>query len=140
MPDEPYIPVEEAADILQVTTRQAHRYGEGDQPRVRTRRAGRRVMFHKDDVEALAAELGVLDQPRPGRPRSDLISATVMFDYIRERDVKLDALQQQLQQAMHEIGRLQGALELNELQQRIAELEAERDALRAEVERLKQSS
>ncbi len=138
MADDQYITVEDAASILQVTTRQAHRYGEGDRARVRTRRIGRRVMFHKGDVEVLAAELGVLDQPRPQRPKTDLTSVTAIFDYLRERDVKMEALQQQIQQAMYEIGRLQGALELQEFQERIAELELERDALKAEVERLKQ--
>ncbi len=140
MTDEQYITVEDAAEILQVTTRQAHRYGEGEHSRLRTRRAGRRVMFHKGDVEALAAELGVLDQPRPGRPKPDPTSITAILDYLRERDAKMEAVQQQLQQAMHEIGWLQGALELQEFQQRIAELEAERDSLKAEVERLKHSS
>jgi excisionase family DNA binding protein len=57
MTDERYITVEEAAALLQVSTRQVHRYGGGEHPRLRTRKTGRRILFHRDDVETLAREL-----------------------------------------------------------------------------------
>ncbi len=141
-PETHWIPVEDAADILQVTTRQAHRYGEGDNARIRTRKAGRRVMFHKEDVESLAADLGVLHAPRPHRAKTDLVPAGEMLDYIRERDRRLEELQQQLTGAAAEVGRLQGLLEAQRplledtegLRRRLAELEVERTQLQAELE------
>ncbi len=139
-PEAHWIPVEDVADILQVTTRQAHRYSESG--RIRTRKAGRRVMFHKEDVESLAADLGVLAQPRPQRPRADIVPAGEMLDYLRERDRRLEELQQQLTSAAAEVGRLTGLLEgqrslledAEGVRRRLAEIEAERDQLRAELE------
>jgi chromosome segregation ATPase len=139
---EHWIPVEDAAEILQVTTRQAHRYGEGPNARIRTRKAGRRVMFHQEDVEALAADLGVLSQPRPQRQRADLVPTGEMLDYIRERDRQLLDLQQQLNSAYAEAGRLTGLLEAQRslledadgIRRRLAEIEAERDQLRSDLE------
>ncbi len=104
MAEPEYITVEEAAEILQVTTRQAHRYGE--RGRIQTRKAGRRVMFNRTDVETLADDLGVLTSPRPNAPRTDLVPAGDMLDYIRERDQRLDELQGQLVSAAAELGRL----------------------------------
>jgi len=57
MAEEEYITVEDAAAILQTKTRQAHRYGEGPNARIRTRKAGRRKLFHRGDVEQLARDL-----------------------------------------------------------------------------------
>ncbi len=141
--DAEYIPVEEVAEILQVTTRQAHRYGEGENARLRTRKAGRRVMFNRTDVEALAADLGVLDRPRAQRPKTDLVPAGEMLDYIRDRDRRLEEYQHQLVQAAAEIGRLQGQMEgqkrlideADNIRQMLDEVKAERDQLRVELER-----
>jgi multidrug resistance efflux pump len=139
--DAEYIPVEEVAEILQVTTRQAHRHGEGENARLRKRKAGRRVMFNRTDVEALAADLGVLDRPRAQRPKTDLVPTGEMLDYIRERDRRLEEYQHQLIQAAAEIGRLQGQMEgqkrlaheADNIKQMLDEVRAERDQLRAEL-------
>jgi len=141
--DNEYITVEEAAEILQVTTRGANRYGHGPNPRLRSRKAGRRLLYNKADVIELARDLGVLNQPRPTRPKTDLVPAGDMLNYIRERDNRLDALQQALNQAMLEIGRLQARLEQhklladenNELRNRLAETEARIIQLESELEK-----
>ena len=46
-----YITVEQASEILHITTRQVNRYGSGEQPRLRTKRDGKRVLYHRADVE-----------------------------------------------------------------------------------------
>lgn len=141
MVDEEFIPVEDVAEILQVKIRQAHRYGEGPNARIRTRKAGHRKMFHKGDTLTLAADLGVLNQPRPNRPKTDLVPAGEMLEYIRERDRRLEEMQQQLISAAAEIGRLQAQLEMRllpedaaELRRQMSEIELERDQLRRELE------
>jgi len=134
--NEAYISVEEAADLLRVSTRQAHRYGEQEHGgRLRTRKAGRRTLFHRGDVEALATELGVEYKP-PERTKTELVPASDMLHYLRERDQQLSDVQQQLNRAMLEVGRLQGQLEQHllpedaeTLRQKVAAAEAERAAL-----------
>ena len=42
-----YIPVETAAEILRMTARQVNRYG--NEGRLQTRRAGRRVLYLRSD-------------------------------------------------------------------------------------------
>jgi hypothetical protein len=120
MTDE-FITVEEAAERLQVSTRQVHRYGEAPAARIRTRKAGRRKLFNKADVEVLAADLNVEDKPKPV-PKAELMPASDLLHYIRERDQQLADVQQQLNRAMLEIGRLQGQLEA--ANERIRQLEA----------------
>jgi excisionase family DNA binding protein len=71
MTDDVYITVEEAAAILDLSTRQVHRYGSGESARLRTRRAGRRRLFHRGDVESLAADLAVARHPLPPPPRKE---------------------------------------------------------------------
>lgn len=141
--NEAYISVEEAADLLRVSTRQAHRYGEQEHGgRLRTRKAGRRTLFHKGDVEALATELGVEYKPTE-RPKADIVPAGEMLHYIRERDQQLSDVQGQLNRAMLEVGRLQGQLEqrllpedADVLRQKAVAAEQERDALRHQLERM----
>ena len=125
MDEDEYITVEAAAAILGVTTRQANRYGSGNPPRVRIQRAGRRILYHRGDVEALADELGAHRRLTPPPPtRADLIPAGEMLDYLRERDAQLEALQAQLRTAAHRIGELEGEL---------AAIQAERDAIRQQL-------
>ncbi len=144
-PDAAYIPVEMAAEILRMTARQVNRYG--NEGRLQTRRVGRRVLYLRADVEALAAELGVALRPTP-RARAQLVPVGQMLDYLRERDARLDALQQQLVAAAAEIGRLQQTIEhqrlladqAEQLRARVVDLEAEREQLRAELDALKRQT
>ena len=82
--DTQYITVEDAADILQVTPRQAHRYGGGDHPRIRTRKAGRRILYHRGDVEALAVDLGVEFRSRSKPPAPQALAASELLAYIEQ--------------------------------------------------------
>ena len=140
--DSEYISVEAAAETLRMTARQVNRYG--NEGRIQTRRAGRRVLYLRTDVEALAVELGVAHRPAP-RPRAELVPVGHMLDYIRERDTRLDDLQKQLLAAAAEIGRLQQALDQTRLladqaellRQRVADLEEERNQLRAELDQIR---
>ena len=63
-----YITVEEAAALLDLSTRQTGRYGRGEGARLRTRRAGKRILYHRSDVELLARDLQVARTPPPSRP------------------------------------------------------------------------
>ena len=107
-----YITVEEAASRLGVTTRQVNRYGGGDRPKLRTARAGRRILYHRGDVDALGDELGAHRRLAPAQPtRADLIPAGEMLDYLRERDTQLGELQAELARLSQENGALRARLE-----------------------------
>ncbi len=129
--DEAYsLTVEEVATLLCVSKRQAHRYGAGDQPRIRTQMVDGRKLFHKEDTEALVSERWSMPHAKP--IRAELVPASEMLNYIRERDTQLERVQNQLNQALIEIGRLQGQLDqrllpedANRLRERIAELEVQ---------------
>ena len=131
MSDTEYIPVEDVANLLGVKTRQAHRYGEGSSPRIRTKMVGHRKLFHRGDTEALATERQETTPTRAKSPRTELVPIGDILDYIKERDRQLEDLQRQLTEAAAQIGYLRGQLE-----QRMLPTEAEK--LRQEVEALKQ--
>jgi len=104
-----FITVEEVATILGVTPRQAARY----QSKVRTQKAGSRVLYHKGDIEEQAARKGrAKDATRhfmkPSKP--ELVPISEMLEYLRERDADNKQLQQQLLQAAHRIGELEERL------------------------------
>jgi hypothetical protein len=128
-----YIPVETAADILKMSPRMVNKYG--NDGRLRTKKAGRRVLYVRTDVETLADELGVDLRPPPKAPRADLVPVGEMMDYIRDRDTKNEALQHQLLQAVAEIATLRERLEHTRLltddnealRKRIQELESQLD-------------
>ncbi len=116
MADDEYITVEDAADILRVVPRQVNRYGNGPDARLRTRKAGRRVLYHRGDVETLADDLGVINKPRAPRPTAaDLIPAGEVLQQWREReqehDRRVDDLQAQLNAAARRIGELEAQLQ-----------------------------
>jgi excisionase family DNA binding protein len=68
--EDSYITVEEAAQILQISTRQVRRYASGEKPRIRKRQEGRFVGLHQGDVAALAHELeqGTRSATRSAQP------------------------------------------------------------------------
>jgi hypothetical protein len=66
--DAEYITADQAAERLRVSPRQVHRYGEGDRARLRTRKAGRRLLFHAGDVDTLAHDMDVAHKPAPQPP------------------------------------------------------------------------
>ncbi|PLS79746.1 MAG: hypothetical protein CYG59_11650 [Chloroflexi bacterium] len=139
MADEEYISVEEVASIMGLSVRQASRYA----AKVRTERINQRVLFHRDDVmeqarlkgiEHEARERAATYQPKP--TKTDLVPAGEMLEYIRERDRQLAEVQAQLNQALLEIGRLQGQLtDHQQIRQQLTDIQSERDELKQAMER-----
>lgn len=108
MSNDEELTAEQAAPILRVSVRQVHRYREAGQ--LEHRRAGRRVLFQRASVEALAKELAV-DIPHTAsqsEPTPDQSVAVLppgeLLNYLRERETRLEA-------ALLEIGRLQTRLQ-----------------------------
>jgi len=147
-----YIPVEQVAAILGVTIRQASRYAS----KVRTERRGQRIFYHLDDIREQARLRGKEHQasidahayrPAPQAPKAELMPPGEMLNYLRERDAEVRQLQQQLLQAARRIGELEATLqqrllpdEANDLQRRLIQAEAERDALRTILDLERQQS
>jgi hypothetical protein len=129
-----WITVEDAADILRLTTRQTNRYGTGPDARLHIKRVGRRVLYSRQDVEVLAEELNVTLRPAvPKPPKSELVPIGEVFE-------TMNAMQLRLEQAALDVGRLQGLLEAQ--RQQIADSEAVRKKLQdveAERDRLLQA-
>ncbi len=125
MTDEEYISAADAGELLGVSARQAMRYGAGDDAPVRTRRDGRRVLFHAEDVQELAAQLkDRRDGPR--QQRAEMVRFVDIFDYLRERDVRIKELEEQLAIAQRYIGQLEGTQEtVKLLRDELAMLKAE---------------
>ncbi len=121
-----WMTVEEAAHVLQLGSRMVNRYGLPPYNKLRTLRKGRRVLYHRDDVQSLAEELTAVRLPDPKPPKAELAT--------RELESRITELQQALYAASNEIGRLNGVLEqqrlltddANALRNRVAQLEAER--------------
>jgi excisionase family DNA binding protein len=140
--DSEWLAVEDAADALGIGTRQVHRYGQAG--RIRTEQRGRRVVFNRADVEALAAELGAARGVRPQAPRqpkAELVPAGQMLDYLRQRDAELAENQRRLETALLEVGRLRAEVERRALPEdteglrvELASVKAERDALRQQLD------
>ncbi len=136
-----YIRVEDVAERLKVSVRQASRYG----AKIRTQRAGRRVLYHRDDVEQLAEEIGAEHRVAPPQPRTDLLPPGEFLQSIERQ-------QSQIAHLSREVGRLEGQLEAQRQQQhlltqsaddlkaKLSSTEAERDALRAELANLRRRS
>ncbi len=135
MPDE-WIGAEEAARILRCTPRMVYHYGQGEAPKIRTMRAGRRILFNHADVLDYAEEQGADNKPPPD---TTIIRADELMVLVREQQAKLEA-------AARTIGDLEAQLrtrllpadaeaikqhvrdlerEAEERDRRIAELEAE---------------
>jgi chromosome segregation ATPase len=153
-----YISEAEAASILHRSERQVRRYARTE--KVMSEEIAGVRMYLRRDVEALAAELRERDRTRPAR--SELVPMGDVLEHLARKDDEIRDLNERLQRAMLEIGRLQGQ---NEAQQRLLTtgdsdqtrpeddrtgpnmaghgqeqvrvLEAERDRYKAEVERLR---
>jgi hypothetical protein len=102
----------EAAEILKMTSRQVHRYGESG--KITTRRAGRRVLFLGEEVAALADELQVEHKPAH-IIRTEV--GTQFLEYFKQRDATTHELLQR-QTEVHEqtgqtLNRLEESLEAN---------------------------
>jgi hypothetical protein len=136
-----YIPVEEAAAILGLSIRQTSRYA----GKVRTKRIGTRVLFHRGDIEQQAEEKRIKDQiheeaqpykPPPKQPSTELMPPGDMLDYLRERDQQVERLTQQLTAAAHRVGELEAMLQQRLLPEDAEALRRERDDLRERLRHL----
>jgi DNA-binding transcriptional MerR regulator len=126
-----YMTVEKAAQILKVTPRMVNRYGNMNPPRLRWRKAGRRILYHPRDVEQLAADLDVANKPAPAATvEMTVFEPSEVLKYLRERDRQLAEVQVRLEQALIDLGRAQGLIE------RYHVIETERDTLRKQLEDL----
>ncbi len=156
MTDE-YITVEEAASLLRVSIRQANRYGSGDNPRIRTRKAGKRILYHRGDVEALANDLGVAYKPIAKQQPVELLPPGDVLNLVRDLQERLmlttrrigeleallqhrllpedaDELQRKLTEAELLLKYRPSFEEVDELRRQLAQAEAERDILRAQLQ------
>lgn len=123
----------EATRLTGLGERQLRRYVV--QGRLHSRRSGRDTFYNADEIDHLAAERGQSTQPAISEPTTDIMPASEIFQYLQERQEKLDS-------ALLEIGRLRGILETQQklledrerLQQRVEELQAELDAVRPEAQ------
>ncbi len=130
--------MEEVAAMLGVSIRQASRYAS----KVRTERVNQRVLFHRGDILEQARLKGIEHEAReraatyhPKPQKTDLVPAGDMLEYIRERDRQLAEVQAQLNQALLEIGRLQGQLqEHQQIRQQLTDIQAERDELKQVIQ------
>ena len=148
-----YIPVEDVADLLGVSQRQATRYA----TKVRTQQDGRRILFHRGDVERLAQERDV-KHDRPLALHTEVIPPGRLLDIItqqqqdnmrisRENGELAERLQAQLQrveQAEQQHRQLledkdETSRQMSLAQSRADAAEAEAERLRAELERLRRS-
>jgi DNA-binding transcriptional MerR regulator len=123
-----------AIEISGLSGRQLRRYVV--QGVLHSRKAGRDTFYNADEIDRLATERGHgSHQQTLAEPTTDILPASEIFQYLQERQDKLDA-------ALLEIGRLRGVLETQQkqledrarLQQRVEELQAELDAVRQEVQ------
>jgi chromosome segregation ATPase len=133
--DDEYIPIEAAAEILRRQWRQTHRYAE--QGRIRTKRAGRRVMFLKQDVEALARELNVELSPRP-KPLAQLLPASDLLELVIHKDDEIRSLREEISMLQRRLGQMEGEIQASKfLLQDSHRLREDLDHYREETRRLR---
>jgi regulator of replication initiation timing len=148
-----YIPVEDVADLLGVSQRQATRYAK----KVRTQQDGRRIMYHRADVEKLAQERGA-KHDRPLAVHTEVIPPGRLLDIITQQQQdnmrisrengelaeRLKAEQQRADQAEQAQRKLledsdETSRQMSQAQARATTAEAEAERLRLELERLRRS-
>jgi hypothetical protein len=127
-----WMPVEEAASLLHVTTRQVNRYGAGEAPKLRTKRVSRRVLYHRQDVFDLAQELNVDYKPLvKAEPKPELVPAGAMLEVFERQQAEIARLNRELGMVMSRLESQTHQLEdaeqarqrLDTLQLRLAEAE-----------------
>ncbi len=125
--------MEEAAAILRISPRQVNRYGHGDDARLRTRRAGRRILYHREDVLTLADDLDVSSTVQTAKPLTlEIMPPGDVLDYIREKDQQVLELAGRLAEATHRIGHLEALLEEREREVKRLQDQEQRPAVPAQ--------
>lgn len=116
MTDRDWLTAAEAAKLLKMGDRQVHRYGVAG--KIQTRKSGRRILYQRDSILALADELQVDIRPQ-AISRQD--ATDQLISYIRdrrERDSELLDIQGRIEQNQERIERNQ-----DHIAQRLDELE-----------------
>ena len=148
-----YIQVEDVAELLGVSKRQATRYAE----KVRTQQDGRRIMYHRADVEKLVQERGI-KHDRPLAVHTEVIPPGRLLDIITQQQQdnmrisrengelaeRFKAEQQRADQAEQAQRKLlsdsdETSRQMSQAQARATTAEAEAERLRLELERLRRS-
>lgn len=133
-----WLTVEDAAVVLGVSTRQVNHLG--GQGKIRTRHAkagGRRILYLREDIDAIAAERFKPTLPQHKPQRAELMP-------ISEYRVHVEKLESRLEVMARRIGHLEGQLEerkyILEDSQRarddLEQLRRERDEMRRVIEEL----
>lgn len=104
-----YIQVEDVASILGVSLRQATRYAK----KVRTQQDGRRILYHRADVEKLSQERDA-KHDRPLAIRTEVMPPGQIADLLKESQARNEQLS-------HDVGRLTGLLEAQQQRTQLAE-------------------
>ena len=148
-----YIQVEDVAELLGVSKRQATRYAE----KVRTQQDGRRIMYHRADVEKLAQERGA-KQDRPLAVHTEVLPPGRLLDMLTQQQheiarlsrdngqlaERLQTQQQRMEQADHDRQKLledkdETSRQVSLAQTRADAAETEAERLRGELERMRRS-
>jgi len=141
---EEWITVDQAAEALGVSNRQANHLG--TQGKIRTKRSGQynRLLYNKADVETLQREREAARMPTP-RPKPASKAELVPIDRYQEH---VKSLEGELVRMARQIGQLEGELNasrfiLEDSKQIRADLDAirqERDQLRRELDEARSQS
>lgn len=127
---ERYITAEQAAQIIGRDSRSVHRYGESGT--IRTRKAGRRTMFHAGDVQRLADDIGAqrraLAEDDAAQLRNQLQQATYRIGYL-EAQLEQRLLPDHAMQMRDELTQLK--TERDMLQQQLQSIQAQLERARA---------
>jgi len=148
-----YIQVEDVAELLGVSKRQATRYAE----KVRTQQDGRRIMYHRADVETLAQERGA-KHDRPLAVHTEVLPPGRLLDMLTQQQheiarlsrdngqlaERLQTQQQRMEQADHDRQKLledkdETSRQVSLAQTRADAAETEAERLRGELERMRRS-
>jgi hypothetical protein len=136
-----WITVTEAAGILRMTPRQVNRYG--NLGRLRTRRAGRRILYLASDVATLADELRVDIRPEP--TTSLAVPLRELLEHLQARDRQLEDAQQRVEEALARIERQTSqprqlrdpSQERAELRELLQEVLAEREEIQRQQQQIR---
>ena len=137
MTNDEWLTAQAAGELLGLSPRQVQRYGADPDEQIRTQQDGRRVLYHAEDIRALA-ERRLASTQRVNDATSRSLSRP------NEWKDRYEAANQQLLKAAHTIGELEertrhmeAQLAQRPLLEDHAALKAERDTLLAEVGQLR---
>ncbi len=132
MPEE-YIGAEDAAHILRVSSRMVYRYAEGDRPKIRSQKAGRRVLFNHADVLAYAEEISAANKPAP---TTDIIRAEEAMGLLRETATRAELYARRIGELESQLKMLPPPEQHEQIKLQLHDAERDRDRYLAERDEL----